>query len=106
MNIYVWFLKTLNMYLVASHSKSLLLICFHDYCFLQVLLKIDELLDMLIAEPELNIGEHITEELESLEKTPYNVRGCVLTIVDRMDEEFIKLLKVWYFWKIVLLIFL
>ncbi|XP_068242028.1 eukaryotic translation initiation factor 3 subunit C [Palaemon carinicauda] len=59
----------------------------------KVLLKIDELLDMLIAEPELNIGEHITEELESLEKPPYNVRGCVLTIVDRMDEEFIKLLK-------------
>lgn len=59
----------------------------------KVLIKIDELLDMLIAEPELNIGEHITEEIESLEKQPYNVRGCVLTIVDRMDEEFIKLLK-------------
>lgn len=59
----------------------------------KVLLKIDELLDMLIAEPQLSIGEHITEEAESLEATPYNVRGCVLTIVDRMDEEFIKLLK-------------
>lgn len=60
----------------------------------QVLVKIDELLDMLIANPDLTIGEHVTEETESLEKAPLLVRGCVLTIVDRMDEEFIKLLKV------------
>lgn len=60
----------------------------------QVLVKIDELLDMLIENPELTIGEQVTEETESLEKAPLLVRGCVLTIVDRMDEEFIKLLKV------------
>lgn len=59
----------------------------------KVLVKIDELLDMLIANPDLTIGEHVTEETESLEKAPLLVRGCVLTIVDRMDEEFIKLLK-------------
>ena len=64
---------------------------------LQVLVKIDELLDMLIENPELTIGEQVTEETESLEKTPYLVRGCVLTIVDRMDEEFIKLLKVRFY---------
>lgn len=57
-------------------------------------MKIDELLEMMISNPELTIGEHVTEETESLEKQPYLVRGCVLTIVDRMDEEFIKLLKV------------
>ena len=57
-------------------------------------MKIDELLDMLIEVPDLTIGEQVTEETESLEKTPYMVRGCVLTVVDRMDEEFIKLLKV------------
>ncbi|XP_045582241.1 eukaryotic translation initiation factor 3 subunit C [Procambarus clarkii] len=59
----------------------------------KVLIKIDELLDMLVANPDLAIGEHVTEETESLEKPPLLVRGCVLTIVDRMDEEFIKLLK-------------
>lgn len=58
-------------------------------------MKIDELLDMLIQNPELTIGEQVTEETESLEKAPLLVRGCVLTIVERMDEEFIKLLKVW-----------
>ncbi|RXG59277.1 Eukaryotic translation initiation factor 3 subunit C [Armadillidium vulgare] len=59
----------------------------------KILVKIDELLDMLSITAELAIGEHITEESESLEKPPYRVRGCVLTIVERMDEEFIKLLK-------------
>lgn len=84
---------------------SQVLYCFNNLLFylceinsfsalLQVLIKIDELLDMLIENPELTIGEQVTEETESLEKPPFLVRGCVLTIVDRMDEEFIKLLKV------------
>lgn len=59
----------------------------------KVLIKINELLDMMIAHPDLVIGEHITEESESLETAPLLVRGCALTIVERMDEEFIKLLK-------------
>lgn len=63
----------------------------------QVLIKINELLDMMIAHPDLVIGEHITEESESLETAPLLVRGCALTIVERMDEEFIKLLKVSFF---------
>ena len=24
---------------------------------------------------------------------PYNIRGCILTIVERMDEEFVKMLQ-------------
>lgn len=64
----------------------------------QVLIKINELLDMMIAHPDLVIGEHITEESESLETAPLLVRGCALTIVERMDEEFIKLLKVSIFY--------
>jgi len=59
----------------------------------KALMKIDEFLDLLVENPDLSIGDHITEEEESLEKTPYMVRGCIFTIVDRMDEEFIKLLK-------------
>lgn len=52
---------------------------------------------MMIAHPDLVIGEHITEESESLETAPLLVRGCALTIVERMDEEFIKLLKVRFY---------
>ncbi|MCL4130366.1 UNVERIFIED_CONTAM: hypothetical protein GTU68_022836, partial [Idotea baltica] len=59
----------------------------------KILVKIDELLDMLMSTADLSIGEHITDEGESLEEAPFKVRGCVLTIVERMDEEFVKLLK-------------
>jgi len=59
----------------------------------KALLKIDEFLDLLVANPDLSINETITEEEEIYEKAPYLVRGCIFTIVDRMDEEFIKLLK-------------
>ena len=59
----------------------------------KILKKIDELLNMLIENQNLSIGDHITDENEVLDKPPYKVRGCVLTIVERMDEEFVKLLK-------------
>ena len=59
----------------------------------KVLIKIDELLDMLINNSNLSIGDQITDESEVLESPPYKVKGCVLTIVERMDEEFVKLLK-------------
>lgn len=39
------------------------------------------------------IGEHITEESECYDKVPYRIRGCILTVVERLDEEFTKLLK-------------
>ena len=57
-------------------------------------MKIEELLDMLMTIDELTISDQIMEENESLEKAPFRVRGCILTMVERMDEEFIKLLKV------------
>lgn len=59
----------------------------------KALLKIDEFLDLLVENAELTINDTISDEMESFEKAPYLVRGCVFTIVDRMDEEFIKLLK-------------
>ncbi|XP_075238234.1 eukaryotic translation initiation factor 3 subunit c [Lycorma delicatula] len=55
--------------------------------------RISETLDMLLATSDIVIGEHITEEMESLDKPPYRLRGCVLTVVERLDEEFTKLLK-------------
>ena len=39
------------------------------------------------------MGEHILEENEQFDKTPYKIRGCTLTMVERLDEEFTKLLK-------------
>ncbi|XP_014287661.1 eukaryotic translation initiation factor 3 subunit C [Halyomorpha halys] len=55
--------------------------------------RISEALDLLLATGDIVIGENITEETEVFDKAPYRVRGCVLTIVERLDEEFTKLLK-------------
>lgn len=55
--------------------------------------RISEALDLLLATGDIVIGENITEETEVFDKAPYRVRGCALTIVERLDEEFTKLLK-------------
>ncbi|XP_074874939.1 eukaryotic translation initiation factor 3 subunit C-like isoform X2 [Buteo buteo] len=56
---------------------------------------IEELLDILFAHPEIFIGENIVEESENLAnpEQPYRVRGCILTLVERMDEEFTKIMQ-------------
>jgi translation initiation factor 3 subunit C len=50
-------------------------------------------LDLLLSTQDIIIGEHILEENEVFDATPYKVRGCVLTMMERLDEEFTKLLK-------------
>ncbi|KAL1109986.1 hypothetical protein AAG570_014065 [Ranatra chinensis] len=59
----------------------------------KLLERISEALDMLLVTPDIIIGENISEENECYDKQPYRIRGCILTIVERLDEEFIKLLK-------------
>lgn len=56
---------------------------------------IEELLDVLFANPQIFIGENIVEESENLAnpEQPYRVRGCILTLVERMDEEFTKIMQ-------------
>ncbi|XP_024871859.1 eukaryotic translation initiation factor 3 subunit C-like isoform X2 [Temnothorax curvispinosus] len=38
-------------------------------------------------------NEIITEEMQKFETTLYKIYNCVLALVERLDEEFIKLLK-------------
>ncbi|XP_049766697.1 eukaryotic translation initiation factor 3 subunit C [Schistocerca cancellata] len=47
----------------------------------------------LLSSQDIIIGEGVLEENEQYDKPPYRVRGCILTVVERLDEEFIKLLK-------------
>ena len=55
---------------------------------------VEELLDLLDEQGEnITTGEHILEENEQLDKAPYKIRGCFLTAVEKLDEEFIKVLK-------------
>lgn len=52
-----------------------------------------EMLDMLDANPNIVMADSITEEQEVFDTAPYQIRGCVLTAVERLDDEFTKLLK-------------
>ncbi|KAG7277564.1 hypothetical protein CRUP_013882 [Coryphaenoides rupestris] len=57
---------------------------------------IDELLDILYGNSNIFIGENIAEDSENLsisETQPFRVRGCILTLVERMDEEFTKIMQ-------------
>ncbi|KAJ6654413.1 hypothetical protein lerEdw1_007006 [Lerista edwardsae] len=56
---------------------------------------IEELLDILFAQPNIFIGENIAEDSENLanNEQPLRVRGCILTLVERMDEEFTKIMQ-------------
>ncbi|KAA0725445.1 Eukaryotic translation initiation factor 3 subunit C [Triplophysa tibetana] len=56
---------------------------------------IDELLDILFNNNNIFIGENIAEDSENLaiSDQPFRVRGCILTLVERMDEEFTKIMQ-------------
>ncbi|XP_057681475.1 eukaryotic translation initiation factor 3 subunit C isoform X2 [Corythoichthys intestinalis] len=55
---------------------------------------IDELLGILY-DNDMFIGENIAEDSENLtiSDQPFRVRGCILTLVERMDEEFTKIMQ-------------
>lgn len=53
-----------------------------------------DLMKLLLSNiQDIKLSEAITDETEEYETTPYRLRGCVLTAVERLDDEFIKLLK-------------
>merc|ERR1712242_453184 len=58
---------------------------------------VDNLLDLLCEhEAVITTGSLILDENEILDKSPYKVKGCFLTAVERLDEEFVKFLKACY----------
>uniref|UniRef100_H3DCM4 Eukaryotic translation initiation factor 3 subunit C n=1 Tax=Tetraodon nigroviridis TaxID=99883 RepID=H3DCM4_TETNG len=56
---------------------------------------IEELQTILFEHSNIFIGENIAEDSENLANTdqPFRVRGCILTLVERMDEEFTKIMQ-------------
>jgi translation initiation factor 3 subunit C len=54
---------------------------------------VEELLSVLVSNEDIQTGENIAEESECLNAAPYRVRGCALTMVDKMCDEFIKILQ-------------
>merc|ERR1719489_194505 len=60
----------------------------------QCLPAVKELLTMISDGGEnLVCGDNIGEDMEQFEEAPYKVRGCFLSVVERLDEEFVKVLK-------------
>ena len=53
----------------------------------------NDLLTLLLSSENIILSESIAEEQEEYENAPYKLRGCVLTAVERLDDEFTKLLK-------------
>lgn len=55
---------------------------------------VNTLLDLLHEhESDITVGSLILDENEVLENGPYKIKGCYLTAVERLDEEFVKVLK-------------
>lgn len=68
--------------------------CMKQEMWQKTLAYINQVLDDLFEfADKLTIGENIMEENEALSEEPYKVRGCILTIVEKMDEEFTKILQ-------------
>ena len=42
------------------------------------------------TDADITTGESIADEDESFEEKPFRVRGCFLSAVERLDEEFTK----------------
>ncbi|XP_022096301.1 eukaryotic translation initiation factor 3 subunit C-like isoform X2 [Acanthaster planci] len=54
---------------------------------------ITEMLEIQKQNSDITINENVPEDAETLSEKPYRIRGCVLTIVERMDKEFTKILQ-------------
>lgn len=52
-----------------------------------------DLMNILLSAKNITLSEAVMEEAEEYETAPFYVRGCVLTAVERLDDEFTKFLK-------------
>lgn len=59
----------------------------------KLLEEIQALIKLLLAHDEIHLSETVLDENEEYENAPYKIRGCMLTAVERLDDEFTKLLK-------------
>ncbi|KOB74455.1 Eukaryotic translation initiation factor 3 subunit C, partial [Operophtera brumata] len=54
---------------------------------------VDHMVTLILAHDDMILSEAFTEDNEELITAPFKVRGCVLTSLERLDDEFTKLLK-------------
>ena len=56
-------------------------------------MRVKDLTEMLSNDHDLILSDLLPDEREEYEKPPYLLRGSMLTLIERMDEEFTKILK-------------
>ncbi|XP_037935140.1 eukaryotic translation initiation factor 3 subunit C [Teleopsis dalmanni] len=54
---------------------------------------IQSMMKQLLNNEDIHMSETISEENEEFTQSPYYIRGCALAAVERLDDEFTKLLK-------------
>ncbi|XP_038109990.1 eukaryotic translation initiation factor 3 subunit C [Culex quinquefasciatus] len=59
----------------------------------KLLEEIQALIKLLLVNEDIVLSENILDENEEYDTAPYKIRGCMLTAVERLDDEFTKLLK-------------
>lgn len=52
-----------------------------------------DMMNLLLSTKNIKMSESVQEDNEEFETAPFSVRGCALTAVERLDDEFTKLLK-------------
>lgn len=68
-------------------------LCIKQSLYVRCLKYIILLLEKLSANPDITIGEDVPEEKESYAKAPFFINGCIVTIIERMDIEFTRILQ-------------
>ncbi|KAK3751829.1 hypothetical protein QZH41_013288 [Actinostola sp. cb2023] len=69
--------------------------CMKAEMWTECLKQISELLTILESNHNILVGENVLEENETFDKPDQiqKIRGCVLTVVERMDTEYVKMLQ-------------
>lgn len=82
-----------NQIAVSFDYNQRLLKCMKPDYWNICLTMLEELIDILMANESIQVGEEIGEEEESFAEEPFKIKGCVLTLTDRTTEEFVKILQ-------------
>lgn len=54
---------------------------------------VEQLLEFLKDNPTIKLSLNIMEDQEIVTAEPYRLRGCIFSTVERMDDEFTKMLQ-------------
>ena len=68
--------------------------CLKSEVWIKYLENMETLADILLKNDDLSVDDTIAEEQESFQNSPYKVQGCIVTVIEKMDDEFVKMLQV------------